>query len=455
MHYHKINYYLKILSISTLLCLFLVIKIEHTLFQGDAPQYYILGSNLNEGNGFSLSENSPYLPSMHREPVYPFFISVIFFIFGNEFFAVQLTQVVIFILICILVGLLANEVFNAEISRYSLFITAFCPTLISYPAFLYSEILAVFLILLSIFSLTKAIKKQSLLWYCISGFTLGISALCKAIMFPFFGVVLLSLFYLLKNEVSRKKLQLLLSFSLCFAIIVSPWIVRNYLVFNKAEISLRGGKVLLTRAQKLDYGTEEIVKHIVFSFSETLGDMIYKNPNRKRISDVYLGDSLKLDEYWLELEKKGIDAVEIDNIFYHEALQKIKNHPFKYIILTPLESIKMMSFIYLPSLNQPYILDNKNSNIFLKLLIFSFKGLMRLLSYITIIMFLLGIYYKRNDWKSWIFLLLIVLYINLVHSLTFGDGRYATPIIPYYLIFTAVTVDYFKKCILSKNLLSH
>lgn len=439
-----------ILIISVLLSSALIVGIKHPL-QGDEFQFLLLGSNLKEGRGFSLSEKSPYLPSMEREPVYPAMLSLLFRIFGYKYLAIKLVQVLVFMLICIFVWLLSREVFNAQIAGYATVATAFCPTLISYPAFLYSEILASLLILLSVFGLTMVIKKQSLFWCGITGFVLGLSVLCKAIMLPFSILALLILLYI-NVRIRKKEILPMILFIICFGLTVSPWILRNYRLFHKPAVSLRGAKVLWVRAQKIDYSSDEIARHLIFSFSESLGAKLYPAAFGSRTSDIYLSDSLRSDAYLLELEKKGVTPIEIDDIFFREALKKIMRHPLKFILLTPLEFIKMASFIYLPSLNQPYILDKINkSNIFLKISVLLFRGIMRLSAYLIFIMALFGMYLARRMWLEWIFLFLIILYINLAHSLLFGDGRYATPIIPFYIIFAAITLERLKKCPLGKD----
>lgn len=445
------NFIIKVLLVSFLLSAALLFGIKHPIHQGDASQYDLLGWNIKEGNGFSYSENTPFLPTMDREPAYPAFLSVMFFIFGHKYLPVQLTQIFIFILTCIFVYLLSKEIFGPNIAKYSLFLAAFCPTLIGYPMFLFSETLAFLLILLTIYSLTMIIiKRSSLFRYAIAGFILGMTILCKAIMLPFFILVAVS-FIFIKTDTWKKKILSLLLFTLCCTVVILPWMLRNYYLFDKLAISLRGGKVLWMSAQKVDYTQREVNKQIVFILSESLGDIVYSDKSRKRTSDVYLAGALKTNQYEIELEKKGYNPIQIDDIFLKEALNKIKMHPIKYFLATPLELVKMLSFIHLPSLNQPHILDAlKQGNIFLRIIILLFKGLMRLSAYLIIILVFIGMYLKRKEWLKWYFLLLIIVYINAVYGLLFGDGRYASVLIPFYLIFASIPVMYIIKLLKSR-----
>lgn len=436
--------YLKILIIPVLLSIIIILLFQHPI-DGDSFQYDRLGLNIMQGNGFSLSTNTPYLPTMYREPAYPFFLSAIFILFGHRYLPVQLAQVIVFSLTCLLVYLLSKEIFNAHIARYALIITAFSPPLLDYPAFMYSETLAIFLAVLAIFSLTMSVKRQSLSWYCAAGFALGMAALCKAVIFYF--IILAIPCLILKNGgvAWKKKARLIPAFILCFLIATLPWMLRNYEKFRRPMIAIRGQQVLWIRAQKIDYSMGELYKQFVFSFSESLGDMLYPDPGRKRTSDVYFTDSIRSDKISLELMKKGYSPMQIEDIFSREAAAKIKAHPLEYLSLSALEFFKMLSFMYLPSLNQCHIVDMLRSshNILLKLLISFFKGIIRLYAYFIAVMCIFGIYIKRKEWVKFIFPLLIILYINSVYSLLFGDGRYAVVLIPYYAIFAAVAVDNF------------
>ena len=54
--------------------------------QDDDPgQYDTIGWNIAQGNGFSLARSGPFTPTMLREPLYPYFLGVIYKIFGHDY----------------------------------------------------------------------------------------------------------------------------------------------------------------------------------------------------------------------------------------------------------------------------------------------------------------------------------------------------------------------------------
>ena len=62
----------------------------------DAHQYDQIGLNITQGY-FSMNEAAPYLPTMHREPLYPFFLSIIYRIFGHNYNIVYFFKYVYFL----------------------------------------------------------------------------------------------------------------------------------------------------------------------------------------------------------------------------------------------------------------------------------------------------------------------------------------------------------------------
>ena len=165
----------------------------------DATEYNTIGWNLAQGNGFSSQTLSPFVPTMHREPVYPYFLGAIYKIFGHNYEVVYLFQIFIFSLTCILVYFLVRGIFGEKAAKYSAVFTAICPTLANYPSYLLTETAFTFLLCLSIFVLTKAVKAQRGMFFFASGVVLGITVLCKAVMMLFFFVVFFWSFFIKKR----------------------------------------------------------------------------------------------------------------------------------------------------------------------------------------------------------------------------------------------------------------
>ena len=404
---------------------------SHPVVQDDdSGQYDTIGWNIAQGRGFSLAQTEPFTPTMLREPLYPCFLAIVYKIFGHDYRAAIAFQIIFFALTCLAVYFIAKEIFDKRIAAYSAILTALCPTLANYPSYILTETTFTLLLCIFIFVSIKAVRYGKNALFIASGAILGICALCKAIMLPFSLIV--TLFILLRRGMRQAAL-----FIIIFMLMVSPWFFRNYTLFGTFQPSLRGGAALWERAQKSDDTIEDMKHAVVFNFSEYLGNKMFpglvENPQ-----DYILLGSKKSHDKEKELSEQGLTPTEIDKSMREEAKKNILAHPIKFLIYIPIESIKMTAFIYLPILNEPDLInrfsDLKNGNAMLS----AIRSVFRLSAYPILLLVLIGIYYKRKEWKNWILMVGLIIYINTIYSMIFALGRYAVPIVPFYLIF-AVT----------------
>ena len=63
---------------------------------GDQIQFNRIAQNLLKYKTFSLEKQSPFYPTIAREPFYPFFLFVIYKFFGELFLIVGIIQILIF-----------------------------------------------------------------------------------------------------------------------------------------------------------------------------------------------------------------------------------------------------------------------------------------------------------------------------------------------------------------------
>jgi 4-amino-4-deoxy-L-arabinose transferase-like glycosyltransferase len=145
-----------IFLVAFLFSAFFAFGFRHTLHGDDDSQYDAIGWNIAEGNGFSMSTAAPFMPTMNREPAYPYFLGCIYKVFGRNHTIVRFIQVVLFGLTCLVVFDLTADVFDEKISKYAAFLTAISPPLANYASYILSECLFTFLLCLSIFFLQPA-----------------------------------------------------------------------------------------------------------------------------------------------------------------------------------------------------------------------------------------------------------------------------------------------------------
>ncbi|MCX5686466.1 MAG: glycosyltransferase family 39 protein [Candidatus Omnitrophica bacterium] len=431
---------LKIAMVSTLFSLFFAFGFNHPVAENsDAGQYDTIGWNLANGNGFSFSHSLPYEPTMFREPAYPVFLAIIYKVFGHNIAFVQIFQMIIFSLTCLLIYVLALNIFDKKIAKYAAFATALCPTLANYPSYILSETLFTFILCLSILSLTLAVKLKKNVLFAVSGILVGAAALCKTVMLLFIFPVLIGIIILNRDKLNflKKTIIYCAFFILPFLIIVSMWSFRNHAVCGTYKISLRGGLEIWQMSQKLDNSVKEIKYDIAYNFSEFLGNKLFpeaaENPR-----DVILSGTKKSMEKEDELRRQGLTPANIDKKMLEEAIPKIFKKPVKYLSYIFIESIKMTAFIYVPILNESYVIEKFNGLKKGPLILSSIRGIFRFSAYPFLALALVGMFFASRSWRNWYFIVGVIIYINLIYSMLFAMGRYAVPLIPFYSIFASI-----------------
>ena len=404
----------------------------------DEVQYETLGWNLAFGHGYSLSLTAPYEPTAIREPVYPLFIAFIYKIFGRQYLFIYIGQISIFCLSCILIFKIYKELFELKTAKYSAFLTTVCPTLSSYSVIFYSESLFIFLLSLTVYFAILAKKTENKKWFIAVGVTMGLVILTKAVMF-FFPIFIVIFFLLSRNKnLNIAYIANIILFIFSIAIILTPWILRNYSLFGiKSLASSRAEIILLSRAMKTDYSLEKIKMAYVYGFSEYLGSKLFPMAIEKS-RDFLLDDDHVAYKMEKELLGQGYTQKEVSSMLRKKAITKIKRHPFKYILQTPFEFFKMMSFMHIPLLNETNII-NRFKEINGGLIILSgIKGIYKTAGYFIIFLAGIGIYIKRKEWIQHFIPLALILYINLIHSFLYGYARYSVPLIPFYFMYMVI-----------------
>ena len=190
-----------------------------------------IGWNLANGEGFLNNEGEP---TAVRGPVFPFYLALIFKLFGADKgipIAISL-QMALEALNCWLIWRLALKLFRC---KYTAALAA-SMWVVYFPGmttnlFLYSEPL--FTLLLCIFNLNmlSLMEDLSLPRFFSAGAVLGLATLCRPIPVYFPLLLLPVLIWLFRGQF-KKICQCSLLFLFGFGLVLSPWVVRNYRQFK-------------------------------------------------------------------------------------------------------------------------------------------------------------------------------------------------------------------------------
>lgn len=226
----KIRYLILIFSLSLVVRVaFLLISDypDKSLKNYDTPSWDGVAWNLVLSRGFLEPDNKP---TSVRPPIYPLFLAIIYYIFGRNYFVVYIIQSIISSLSNSLLFVFLNLFFNIKTTFITCLICSIWPAFVVYSGLICSETLYIFLFLSFLIIYFKAYFSNKTFLYILAGVILGISNLTRStvVIYPIF----LIFFFLLFKFDTKLIFKTLLMFIVSLAVI-SPWTIRNYIVFKR------------------------------------------------------------------------------------------------------------------------------------------------------------------------------------------------------------------------------
>jgi 4-amino-4-deoxy-L-arabinose transferase-like glycosyltransferase len=378
----------------------------------DATQYDAIARNLAAGHGFSESAAPPYVPTMHREPLYPVFISI-FYRLGLSPSAVYVTQALLGTGVVLVIYLLAREAFVDDwVTLLAALLVACYPVLAARSGYLLTESLFTFLITLGVYLFYLGKRGNFWLAYLGAGLIFGLATLCRSIallLVPFLGGLLL-IERALRRPFPRwgiewGKAMLLLLVAL---LVIAPWILRNQVVMGRATLTLRLGELLWARAVNLPDG------------ALTHGEAL-QVANRETAR-------LVLDE--------GMTTVKADQVLLRDARRRIMRYPLQYLG----QNLKAIRVLWITSNSALFGISGTLSDYLAQgdYVMVATKALLIAAHLGLLVLMLVRIVFERRTWFQWWPLLAPVAYITLVHSFLFCLPRFVEPVLPLVLMFSSV-----------------
>jgi 4-amino-4-deoxy-L-arabinose transferase-like glycosyltransferase len=209
--------------------------------RGDAVIYDTVGFNIASGKGFSIDGVNPTT----LYPVYPIVLSIIYIIFGHNYFIVQLFLTLFLALTCGFIYLLGKAVFNEKMGLIAAIFISLYPPFFCLSRIMYAEPLFIGLLYTLILLLIFFIKINKPLIIFISGILLGAAILTKPQVIFLPVVITIFLLWLLGF---KRALRYLLIFGIGILLCMGPWMMRNYIVFGDfrpiAVLAIKDGKLI-------------------------------------------------------------------------------------------------------------------------------------------------------------------------------------------------------------------
>ncbi len=245
----------------------------------------------------------------YQDPLYPYFLALIYKLFGHDLLLTRIIQTVIGSVNCVLIYFICREVYGKKVALVGGFISAFYGIFIFYDGMINKPFLGVFFINLALLAFIVGIRKKNKGLFFISGGCLGLSMLARAnilLMLPLF------LIWICINSAGKKKFWYCGSFLLGVALLTFPATFHNYKVSGSFVLttSQMGQNFYIGNHRNNDTGT-------------------YLPPLFLRATPEFEEDDFKSRAEFLSGKK--LSPSEVSSFWVHETLSIIKSDSGRFI----------------------------------------------------------------------------------------------------------------------------
>ncbi|MBN98362.1 MAG: hypothetical protein CME16_03795 [Gemmatimonadetes bacterium] len=264
----------------------------------DAHTYCLQARIIAAGHWLDYSPGPFWQP-----PLYPWFLGVLYYLAGEQFFLVaRIVQAIFGALSCTLLYLVGKELFNCKVGMLAALALALYGPAIYFDAELLPASIAVLLLLLLVRTLLRASTKNAARLWLATGLLLGVAALnVPTILILLPGLVLWA--YLGRQIPCPRRCLLLIGAGLLLAI--APITLRNYLLGDE---------------------------FVLISWNGGINFFVGNNPNYPETTQIRPGQP------WLELIGRAraagyANGAENSVFFFKEAWNYMRSQPTDYALL--------------------------------------------------------------------------------------------------------------------------
>lgn len=191
------------------------------------------------GEGFRTPAYPVFAP-----PLYAVMIALSQMMFGSEQIPIKIAQIIADSATTVSLFFIMRELLDTRVGLLSGAVYAIYPYAIYASTYIGSETFFTFFLSIFVWLFTLAIKYQKLPYWTSAGLALGVATMTRGTtqFLPLFVGLLL----MRSREGERlRDLKHYLLLCACFALVISPWAIRNYLVLNEFVPVATGASVFL------------------------------------------------------------------------------------------------------------------------------------------------------------------------------------------------------------------
>jgi 4-amino-4-deoxy-L-arabinose transferase-like glycosyltransferase len=373
-----------------------------------------IAKSIASGEGFS----SPFADSSGETawlmPLYPLFLALIFKIFGiyssTAAFAILTINCIISALTCIPIFHITKTTFGRNVGYIGAAALAFYPPSIWHAInTIWDTTLFTFLAMILLSWLLVLPQRFNRKNATLFGLFMGFVALVNAVIIAFLPFVLICL---LLQPALPKKEKLIQTATICIAtlVVLSPWLLRNYLVFGRPML-------------RSNFGVEFKLGNNPKAWNA------YETSNGHLVAGWLLGHPSTDNDELITYKRFG--EMEYVNRSYDDAMIFIRENPDKFLRLT----LKRMSQFWISDLR------TKNDWAGNLKISFSISELKKLFHILPIPFFVAGIILSFKNKISIAPLIGFIVFIPIVYYLTHISERYRYPVEPIVVVFACYALS--------------
>jgi len=369
--------------------------------------YHESALSIVNGQGYRICGYlSAYLPVG-----YPAFLALLYYVFTPVIIIPKLVNILLSCLTMILAYVIAERAFSEKAALIAMLIMAFIPRNITFTSVLSTEI--TFTALFTALNLLVFLRPEGMWAVAMRGVLTGILALMKPYMLVY-QFVIFAIDYIHTGKLVPSLKSFMVTTAL-MSLLISPWIIRNYNIFNTfIPVSTNGGYNLYVNNNSYATGGWQDP---------------FKIPGTPLLK--YKHDN---DEFW--------DEVKVDKLGKKLAFEWIINHPGDFVRLGLIKLYR--TFIMSNDVEWAiYEVERsgefKHKNVLNNIARTVHYILLALITFYFVFLFRNVIKGRRTDYIHLIILLNIAFYMAIVFVFE-GQPRYSFPLVPLYSIMVSWTL---------------
>lgn len=372
--------------------------------------YWAIAESLLKGGGYIYDAYTAdtNVVTAKRGPTTVFFFLALFWLFGVSAWPILVAQWLLEAGTAWLTYSLARQLLPGRpaVAWLAAGLYAVYWTGLRFTAEARGEVVFTFLLAAFGVSLVQALQMGRAAWFALAGLLLGLVHHARPVM-SLFPVVALALLIWLYRHNPRVIVQGFTALCLAFGLVLLPWLVRNYLVFQR----FIPGTTLLGLVVYYDFRDHLEQKHLL---QDERGAWL--------VPPELILENTSTADYRL-----GLSEPELDQLWVRTGLELIRRFPGEFVLWCANNVTRFWFNIGRPKW------DHVDSEV-----PFSWGGRMNA----ALLVLAAAAYALTPGLRRPLALLLpgLIIYYTLIHALTSGELRYSVPMGPYLMVPAAVTL---------------